>query len=68
MPSRLDVDPLTTFGPHVGPKVGGPTWGPSGWAHVGPKPEIWDPKNLKKEKIKILKINICSAQNVGKVS
>ena len=45
---------------HVGPKVGGPTWGPS-----GPKPEIWDPK--KSKKLKILKIKIRSAQNVGKV-
>ena len=71
----------------VGPRgaqVGGPTWGPSGWAHagpkwvgprgaqagpkwaqVGPKPEIWDPKKI--QKIKILKIKIRSAQNVGKV-
>ena len=28
---------------HVGPKVGGPTWGPS-----GPKPKIWDTQKSKK--------------------
>ena len=33
-------------------------WGPA-------NPEIWDPKNLKK--MKVLKIQIRSAQNVGKV-
>ena len=64
----------------VGPRgseVGGTTWGPkwvgprgaqSGWAYVGPK---WaqarnlGPKKIKK--MKILKIKIRSAQNVGKV-
>ena len=47
--------------PIRGAQVGGPTLGPSGWAHVGPKwvgprgaqvggpkPKIWDPKNKKK--------------------
>ena len=43
-----------------GAQVGGPKLGPS-----GPKPEIWDPKNQKK--LRILKIQIRSAQNVGKV-
>ena len=70
-----------TWGPsgwaHVGPKwvgprgaqVGGPKLGPSGWApQAGPK---WTqarnlgPKQIKK--IKIIKIKIRSAQNVGKV-
>ena len=57
--------------------MSGPTWGPRGWALVGPKvggptwgprgpkPEIWDPKKI--QKINILKIKIRSAQNVGKV-
>ena len=55
----------------VGPRraqVGGPTPGPSGWAQAGPK---WaQARNLgpqKIQKIKILKIQIRSAQNVGKV-
>ena len=55
----------------VGPRrahVGGPTPGPSGWAQAGPK---WaQARNLgptKIQKIKILKIKIRSAQNVGKV-
>ena len=59
-------------GAHVGPKwVGpsgahvGPKWvGPRGAQVGGPKPKFWDPKN---PKIKILKIQIRSAQNVGKV-
>ena len=49
-------------------QVGGPTWGPSGWAHVGAK---WaQAKNLGPEKIQtitILKIEIRSAQNVGNI-
>ena len=58
-------------GPKLGPsraQVGGPKLpkpGPSGWAQAGPKPEIWDPTKI--PKIKILKIKIRSAQNVGKV-
>ena len=51
-----------------GAQVGGPTWGPSGPAQAGPK---WaQARNLgpkKIPKIKILKIKIRSAQNVGKV-
>ena len=72
-------------GPTRGAQVGGPTWGPSGWAHVGPKVggPTWGPKwvgprgaqvgpsqkfgTQKIQKIKILKIKIRSAQNVGKV-
>merc|ERR1712025_1090043 len=57
--------PSPPEGPPVGPtwvgprgaQVGGPTRGPSGWAHagpkwahVGPKPEIRDPKKSKKQK------------------
>ena len=59
-------------GPKPGPSgwaQAGPKWvGPSGWAQAGPK---WaqarnlGPKKIKK--IKILKIQIRSAQNVGKV-
>ena len=62
-------------------QVGGPKLGPSGWAQaaptwvgpswaqvggpkLGPSQKCGDPK---KSKIKILKIQIGSAQNVGKV-
>ena len=49
-------------------QVGGPKPGPSEWAQAGPK---WaQARNLgpqKIKKIKILKIKIRSAQNVGKV-
>ena len=53
----------------VGPswaQVGGPTPGPSGWAQAGPK---WaQARNLgPPPQKKNLKIQICSAQNVGKV-
>ena len=62
---------------HAGPKWVGPRWAqvraPTGPKWVGPhraqvggpKPEIWDPTKI--QKIKILKIQIRSAQNVGKV-
>ena len=73
--------PAHLWGPsgwaHAGPKwvgpsraqVGGPTRGPSGWAHVGPKWVGPSQKfgTQKIQKIKILKIKIRSAQNVGKV-
>ena len=55
---------------HAGPKWVGPSWaqvGPS-WAQVGPK--VGPNQNFgtqKIQKIKILKIKIRSAQNVGKV-
>ena len=44
----------------------GPKWvGPSRAQVGGPKPEIWSPTKIKK--IKILKIQIHSAQNIGKI-
>ena len=57
-------------------RVNGPKPGPGGWAQAGPKlgpswaqnglePEMWDPPQQKI--IKVLKIKIRVAQNVGKV-
>ena len=55
----------------VGPsqaQVGGPKPGPSGWAHAGPKVGPSQKFGTQKiPKIKIIKIKIRSAQNVGKV-
>ena len=54
-------------------QVGGPKPGPSGWAQAGPKwvgPSWAQARNLGPKKIKemkILKIKIRSAKNVGKV-
>ena len=67
-------------GAGVWAQVGGPTLGPSGWAHAGPtwvgpswaqvgpswaQARYLGPKRI--QKIKILKIQFRSAQNVGKV-
>ena len=73
-PSRAQAGWVTARGPSRA-QVGGPKPGPSGWAQAGPKwvGPSWDlvagPKlgPKKSQKIKILKIKICVAQNVGKV-